>query len=164
MIYEPLLQDLLTLRQGSLADLDKIKELFTGTITTICTNDYTNEQIAVWASTVENSHRWQDAVESQFFIIAEIDNEIVGFGSLDNNSYIDFMYVHKDYQRMGIAETLMNALETEARDCGTTILKSDVSKTAKTFFEKKGFKVITEQINLRKGIEIVNYKMRKELI
>lgn len=164
MIYEPLLQDLLTLRQAALTDLDEIKELFTATITTVCTNDYTPEQIAVWASTVENSHRWYDAVAGQLFLLAEMDDKIVGFASLDNNTYIDFMYVHKDYQRQGIAETLMEELENEARDLGVTAITSDVSKTAKPFFEKIGFVVITEQLNLRKGVEIVNYKMRKELL
>lgn len=163
MIYEPLLQDPLTLRQAVLTDLDEIKELFTATITTVCTNDYTPEQIAVWASTVENSHRWYDAVASQFFLLAEIDDKIVGFASLENNTHIDFMYVHKDYQRQGIAETLMNELETEARDLHAMALTSDVSKTARPFFERIGFDVITKQLNPRKGVEIVNYKMSKKL-
>ncbi|RWW92334.1 GNAT family N-acetyltransferase [Flavobacterium cerinum] len=164
MIYEPLLQDPLTLRQAVLTDLDEIKELFTATITTICTNDYTPEQIAVWASTVENSHRWYDAVAGQLFLLAEMDDKIVGFASLDNSTYIDFMYVHKDYQRQGIAEILMEELEIEARDFGTITLTSDVSKTARPFFERIGFEVVTEQLNLRRGVEIVNYKMSKALL
>lgn len=37
------------------------------------------------------------------------------------------------------------------------------SITAKPFFEKKGFKIIAEQVNDVKNVEVMNYKMTKEL-
>lgn len=43
-------------------------------------------------------------------------------------------------------------------------LTADVSKTAKPFFEKKGFLLVKEQENLLDDVLIVNYKMRKDLI
>lgn len=82
---------------------------------------------------------------------------------MDKNIYIDFMYVHKDYQRQGIAETLLLAIEDKAGNAGTTTITSDISKTARPFFERKGYKVIKEQINIRQGIEIINYKMSKDI-
>ena len=35
----------------------------------------------------------------------------------------------------------------------------DVSITAKSFFEKKGFIILSEQLIVRKEIELTNYKM-----
>jgi putative acetyltransferase len=164
MINEPPRQTLLTLRQATLDDLDEIKQLFTDTLNAVCTNDYDADQLAIWSSTAQNTHRWHDAVYSQYFPLAMVDDEIAGFGSLDNGRYIDFMYVHKNHQRQGIAETLMEILIAEAYKCGTRTVTSDVSITARPFFEKMGFIMIREQVNLRKGIEIINYKMAKELI
>lgn len=41
---------------------------------------------------------------------------------------------------------------------------SEVSITAKPFFEKQRFIVLSEQTILRKGVELTNYKMEKRLI
>ena len=59
---------------------------------------------------------------------------------MENNDYIDFLYVHKDYQRHGIADRLYFEIEKEAIKRNATILSSDVSETAKRFFEKKASK------------------------
>lgn len=153
----------ISLRQATHEDLPEMKKLYVGTITTVCTDEYTPEQIAIWASSAQKTQRWIDLIEHQLVLIARKDNKIVGFCSLDKNIYIDFMYVHKDYQRQGIAETLLLAIEDKAGNAGTSTITSDISKTARPFFERKGYKVIKEQINIRQGIEIINYKMSKDI-
>jgi putative acetyltransferase len=150
-------------RHARLNDLKEIQQLFVETIETICRHDYTAEQIAVWTSSIENTKRWTDKLMTQYFLIAEIDNKIIGFASLGNDDYIDFMYVHKNYQRRGIADLLYSKIEARAVNQGTTLLTSDVSITARAFFAKKGFKVVAEQKNDIKGVEIINYKMAKEI-
>jgi len=154
----------IVIRPAKLSDLAAIQELFVETIETVCRHDYSPEQIAVWTSSVENTKRWTDKLMKQYFIIAEIDHKIVGFASLENNEYFDFMYVHKDYQRQGIADDLYSEILARAiKKQSTTVLTSDVSITARPFFEKKGFKIIAEQKNDIKGVEVMNYKMTKEL-
>lgn len=44
-------------------------------------------------------------------LLAISDGKIAGFSSLRDGDYLDFMYVHKDCQRMGVAETLLKAIE-----------------------------------------------------
>lgn len=151
------------IRQAKQNDLDELQKLFVDTINAVCRYDYSTEQIAVWTSSIENTNRWVDKLMKQYFLIAEIDNKIVGFASLENYEYFDFMYVHKDYQRQGIADNLYSEILAKAIKHGSTLLTSDVSITAKPFFEKKGFKVIAEQKNDIKGIEVINYKMTKDL-
>ena len=138
--------------------------MFVDTISTICKDDYSPDQIKAWTSSIENTHRWIDKLTSQYFLIAELDNKIVGFASLENNDYFDFLYVHKDYQRQGIADMLYSEIEKEAISRNATVLSSDVSKTARIFFEKKGFKTIASQTNIIKDVEIINYKMTKTLV
>ena len=147
------------LRQANLNDLEEMQILFVDTIKSTCKNDYNKEQINVWTSSVKNMERWKSILSNQYFIIAEVENKIVGYGSLENGNYIDFMYVHKDYLRQGIANLLFKSLKKKSIKLGFDSLTSDVSITARPFFETKGFRIIKENKNVIKGVEIINYKM-----
>jgi len=151
------------LREATIADLPEMKELFRGTIMDICANEYDADQRKQWASSSEKTERWENLIKEQFVLLAVKQDVIVGFGSLLNGNYLDFMYVHKDYQRQGIADLLLRALETEAARRKTTVVTSDISKTARPFFEKKGYVVVKEQENQRGDVILINYKMEKEL-
>lgn len=155
--------DQIILRAASLNDLPEMKELYRGTIMEVCANDYDLEQCTVWASSAEKTERWNDLINNQYVVLAVKNNVIVGFGSLLNGNYLDFMYVHKDYQRQGIADTLLIALEAEALRQKAQVITSDISKTARPYFEKKGYIVLAAQENTRGDIVLVNYKMKKQL-
>lgn len=150
-------------RKGQINDLTELQKLFVDTITTICASDYDKQQIEAWTSSVENKKRWDEILTKQFILVAQDQDKIVGFATLDNGNYFDLLYVHKDYQRQGIAQRLLYDIEAEARQVKQPELTSDVSKTAKPFFEKNGFKTTEEQTNIRQGIKIINYKMIKQL-
>lgn len=153
----------LEIRQGRLPDLPELQQLFVETITTVCSADYDGRQIQVWTSSVTNQQRWLDIIHQQYILIAVDQEKIVGFCSLDKGNYVDFLYVHKDYQGQGIAKKLYADIEDEAIRLGKTQLSSDVSKTARPFFEKMGFRVVTEQTVERQGVELTNYKMEKSI-
>jgi putative acetyltransferase len=153
----------LKIRHAKGEDLAVLQQLFIDTISVVCSKDYTTEQISVWTSSIKKTQRWLDMIENQFFLLVEIGDKIVGFGSLENGDHVDMLYVHKDFQRQGIADLLYSHLEKEAINQNKTILTSNVSKTARRFFEKKGFIIISKQTKIRKGVEISNYKMAKEL-
>lgn len=141
-----------------------MKLLFAETITYVCKDDYTNEQLAVWKSGVENEERWQKVMEDQLILVALHGDKTVGFCTLDQGNYIDLLFVHKDYQHQGIAQALYTQIEQKAIQQEESKLSADVSKTAKPFFEKMGFKVNAEQTVTVKGIDLINYKMSKSLI
>ncbi|MEQ8517980.1 MAG: GNAT family N-acetyltransferase [Cytophagales bacterium] len=147
------------IRTVNLEDIQFLQKLFIETIESSCKNDYTPEQIKAWTSTAENIDRWNSMVEKQFSLIAQLNNKILGFASLQNDNYVDFLYVHKDFLRNGIANVLYDNLKKESTEKGCQKMSSDVSKTARPFFESKGFKVVRENKKLIKGVEIVNYYM-----
>jgi putative acetyltransferase len=151
------------IRKASKADLESIQALFVGSINAIKLEDYSAEVLKVWASSIENKERWLRKIKTQYFLIAEQESEIIGFASLEHHSHIDMLYTHKDYQRMAIAQTLFDVLETEALKNNTQQLTADVSITAKAFFEKNGFETLSTKKNKIDGLEIINFKMRKEL-
>lgn len=151
------------IRKGRLNDLAEMQKLFVDTIKIVCCADYNEEQIEVWTSSIEHEQRWNDIMLNQVVFIALSDEKIVGFSSLGNMNYIDLLYVHKDYQGQGIAFQLYMAIEEQAVQLKQKELNSDVSKTARPFFEKMGFIVVGEQIVLRQNIELTNFKMKKKI-
>ena len=153
----------MTIRIGNIDDLNELQQLFVDTVKFVCKADYNDKQVDVWTSGIENKQRWQDILTNQFVIVAQDKDKITGFCTLDKGNYLDLLYVHKDFQRQGIAYKLYSDIEKEAKRQGQNKLTSGVSKTAKPFFEKIGFRVLSEQkVNL-KGVELTNYKMTKNI-
>lgn len=155
--------EILILR-AKLSDLVEILQLFKDTVHAICKSDYYVEEINSWTSSVQHTQGWTDKINLHYFLVADLDTEIIGFVYLDNNDTVDLLYVHKNYQRQGIANKLYDELERKAVAENVTILYSNVSKTAVPFFDKMGYKVLVEQKNNRQGIEMVNYKMAKHVL
>ncbi|MEN2489170.1 GNAT family N-acetyltransferase [Flavobacterium sp. B11] len=151
------------IRKATISDLTEMQQLYIETIQSVCKNDYNTAQIEAWISGVKNTERWTAVIETQFVLLAIIKNKIAGFGTLKDGNYIDFFYIHKDFQRQGIADKMLNELETEARKHHSKTITSDISITAKPFFEKKGFVAKAAQKNIRLGVELINFKMEKEL-
>ncbi|AZB18211.1 GNAT family N-acetyltransferase [Chryseobacterium indologenes] len=151
------------IRKGNENDLDEMKQLFAETITSICKDDYTEEQLEAWRSGAENNERWLKVIHEQFVLVAISEHTIVGFATLDQGNYLDLFFVHKNYQHQGIASQLYEQIENAARKQTERYIRSDVSKTAKSFFEKLGFYVLKEQIAPIKGIALTNFKMQKNL-
>ncbi|WP_158861267.1 GNAT family N-acetyltransferase [Lunatibacter salilacus] len=151
----------ISIRPSTVDDLAQIQKIFVETILTICKDDYSPEQIQAWTSSVENTERWLEKLNSQYFVVAEVPGQIVGFASLENDNHIDLLFVHKDFQRQGIANKLYSEIAEEALKKKATTLNSNVSQTARPFFENKGFKIIKRNTKLIMGVEIFNYKMAK---
>jgi len=153
----------ITTREAKLSDLSELQSLFVETIRKIAIQDYSPAQIEAWVAGVRNQQRWENAIQDQYFLVATLKSTIVGFGSLTEDAYLDFLYVHKDYQRKGVARALYQALEEEAIRNGHHQITTDASKTARGFFAARGFSVTQENQKLIKGIEIINYRMKKVL-
>lgn len=80
----------LLIRSANINELEEIQTLFSETISTVCKNDYSPEQINAWKSSVKNVQRWRDKLVSQYFIIALSNDKIAGYASLENDNHLDF--------------------------------------------------------------------------
>lgn len=153
----------LRIEEATIADFPIIKELFYETITTVCTDDYSPEQIQLWSSSIKDEERWKEKIRTQYFIKVLSNDVVVGMGSLENGNYIDVIYVHKDHQRKGIAQFLLNHLIQTAKENNYGSIHSDVSFTAWPFFEKNGFQKSKMNRIIKDGVEINNYKVGRAL-
>ena len=155
--------EILTLRIAKTEDLEALQILYRNSIEDFCKKDYDAQQREIWKNGTENKQRWMNALQSQYFLVGEFHGQIVGFGSLENGNYIDFMYTAIGYQRLGVAQSIYDCLLIKAIQSGADAILADVSKTARSFFEKQGFTVVRENINVINGVEIPNFRMQKLL-
>lgn len=147
------------LRNYSKTDCTELAELFYDTVHTVNAKDYTREQLAAWATGEVNLEAWNKSFLAHHTVVAELDGQIVGFGDMDETGYLDRLYVHKDYQRRGVATAICDALE---RNTKASELTTHASITARPFFEKRGYTVVRQQQVERGGELLTNFVMRKE--
>jgi len=151
-------------RQADAGDLPAIRQLFADTVTYVNARHYDFEQVAVWARAAGNELRWLEKLRQQYFVVAGHNGSIAGFASISSEGYLDFLYVHRDHQRKGIAQALLAAIEEKAISVGNRVIESDVSITARPFFEKNGFVVVRQQTVKIEGIALINFRMKKQLL
>lgn len=152
---------MLKIRKATVEDADSIRELFRDTITSVNKKDYDEKQIAIWASGSENKNGWEIKITEQNFLVAEIDSKIVGFSSITDEGYIDFMFTHKDHQHQGIATKMLFVLEEIANEKKLEKVWAEVSITARPFFYSKGFRVTERFEKEVKGVKFDDCIMTK---
>lgn len=145
------------IRKYQSSDCKEITELFYNTIHTVNTRDYTKEQVDVWAPEEPDLDKWNESLLAHCSIVATEDNRIVGFGDIDETGYLDRLFVHRDYQRQGIASALCDRLEQAVP--GRIFVHASI--TARPFFESRGYRVVKQQQVERKGIFLTNFVMEK---
>lgn len=149
------------LRKYVPADCTELARLFFDTVHAVNAKDYTKEQLDAWASGQVDLIAWNQSFLAHNTIIAEADGVIAGFGDMDSTGYLDRLYVHKDYQRRGVAAAICDALEAELYNASQLCFTTHASITARPFFEVRGYRVIRRQVVQRQGILLTNYVMEK---
>lgn len=151
-------------RKYKAEDCAMLAELFYNTVHTVNARDYSKEQLDVWATGEIDLDKWNQSFLNHTTLVVEMDDKIVGFADMDNSGYLDRLYVHKDYQRKGIATELVKALEVAMKKENMIFFETYASITAKPFFEKLGYGVKAENIVERNGVFLKNFRMIKFII
>ena len=147
------------IRQYKEKDCVSISNLFYETVHSVNAKDYMQAQLFAWAKNRTQLLSKNDAFLNQFTLVAEIGEDIIGFGSIDESNCLDMLYVGKDFLRQGVATALCNQLEK-----GRRVVKTYASITAKPFFEKRGYTVVRENHVERLGLILTNYEMQKSTL
>lgn len=150
----------MTVRKYASSDCEETAELFFQTVHAVNAKDYSKEQLDVWATGDMDLKQWDGSFCAHYAVVAVEDGKIVGFGDIDGNGYLDRLYVHKDFQRRGIATAICGELEG-AVTADRIVTHSSI--TAKPFFEQRGFRTVKEQQVIRRGIALTNFVMEKRI-
>lgn len=166
------------LREAGHEDIEKMSMLFRETVRTVNAADYTVEETEDWAACGEKPAHWVDLMKQLYFVVAEVvegksnraipdaptgEEEMAGFASISNEGYLHSMFVHKNYQGCGVATALLRTVEDYAVRHGVVSIRSEVSITARPFFEHEGYEVTREQKRKAMQLELTNFVMEKKI-
>jgi putative acetyltransferase len=147
------------------ADAADTLAIFLAAVTETAAADYSPEQIQAWARPeARDLPTWHASMQERNSYVATVDGAPAGFSDVNSAGYIDMLFVAPRYQRHGVARQLIARVEAHARTAQLTELTSDVSITARPFFERHGFTVEAEQHAVSGGMTLTNYKMTKKLL
>lgn len=156
--------DEIAMRPLTEQDIPQMQELFRTTVLTVNARDYTEEEVKDWASCGDSVEHWKELLYANSYIGAtDIQGNIIGFSSMNCDGHLHSMFVHKDWQGKGVASLLLAEVEKMASEYGVHKICTEVSITARPFFEKRGYRVVAEQKAKANKLFMTNYRMEKEI-
>ncbi len=151
---------MLTIRNYQETDAEALWAIHFNTIRTINIQDYSQKQVEAWAP---NSFKkdWERCMNNLSPFIAQINGVIVGYTDLQANGLINHFFCHHKYQGIGIGRALMTHVLSVGKERDVKRYHSEVSITARPFYEHFGFNVFKKQeVELREQ-KFINFVMEK---
>jgi putative acetyltransferase len=134
-------------------DLEAVVILFQRSVREVASRDYLPAQISAWARRLGMGG----------VFVYEQNDQIAGFARVDDTGCVDLLYVHPEVQRQGVARALFDRVISWAVSRGIRHLWSEVSITARPFFESIGFRVVRQQVVERRGVSLQNFRMARDI-
>lgn len=154
----------IVIRIAQQADRIELRDLYKNTVLVVNRRDYSQDEVEDWASCGDDVSNIEEMIKTHYFIVAvNRVSQIVGFSSITPEGYLHSMFVHKDFQSKGIATMLLEEIERYAIAKGIMRITSEVSLTARPFFDKKGYVVEQEQKRQANKLSLTNFWMAKTL-
>jgi putative acetyltransferase len=156
------------IREMRVEDARTFLEVQRAAVRGIAAKDYTPDVIDAWAPipvTEKQVEQVRSNPESEYRLIAEIDGQVAGIGSLiAKNNELRACYVAPEASRKGVGSALIHEIERVARERGVAFLELDSSVTAAPLYAMHGYEVLgyTEHV-LGSGQRMACVKMRKNL-
>ncbi|MFW1503655.1 N-acetyltransferase family protein [Vibrio parahaemolyticus] len=152
---------MITIRHYSVEDAKALWDIHFYTIRNINIRDYSQAQVEAWAPERLDPSIWEKWMKGLSPFVAEIDGVIVGYTDLQASGLIDHFFCHHEYQGKGVGKALMNHVFKVGNSRGIKRYFSEVSITARPFYEHFGFKVVQAQEIEVRGQKLRNFVMEK---
>lgn len=149
------------IRNYQTSDAKALWEIYFHTVRNVNVRDYSQQQVEAWAPSSFDSELWQKRMNELLPFVAELDGCVVGYTDLQPNGLIDHFFCHHECQGKGVGRALMEHVLAVGRVRGASRYFSEVSITARPFYEHLGFKVVNEQEVEMRGVKLTNYVMEK---
>lgn len=154
---------MITVRRAAEADIARMSEVLTASITELCGLDHGNDPaaIAAWTAnkTPEGVRRILENPEVTMFV-AERDGVVAAVGCVQGSNEIGLNYVHPAHRFRGVSRALLAAMEQSMREAGVTEATLKATQTAHEFYRANGWQ---DAGDLYTGRWIDAWPMRKSL-
>jgi len=137
--------------------------VFQRSVHEVASRDYSPAQVAAWAPEHPYLEAWSPRLGRGGVFVCECHDEIAGFARVDDSGYVDLLYIHPEFQRQDVGLALFQRMIAWVSSRGVGRLISDVSVTARPFFERVGFRVVKSQEVERRGVRLRNFRMERKI-
>ncbi|MFQ3185655.1 MAG: putative acetyltransferase [Marinomonas primoryensis] len=152
---------LITIRRYKEDDTEALWNIYFHTVRNINIRDYSKEQVEAWAPDVFDMPIWKKRMQGLDPFVAVMNGVIVGYTDLQPNGLVDHFFCHHQYQGQGVGKALMNHVLRVGEQRKVKRFYSEVSITARPFYECFGFRVVQEQEMEVRGQMLRNFVMEK---
>ncbi|WP_425453910.1 GNAT family N-acetyltransferase [Oceanobacillus arenosus] len=137
-------------------------------------SDYAEQTVEMWRNSKEQAigQKEMHSFDSHIYFINHIlpvqfqidlaimEESVVGIIAY-NETEISQLYIHKDYQGIGLGQMLLN--KVKAQSGGRLTLNTfEVNKNAQLFYEKNGFKIIGKGNENEENLPDIQYEWEVE--
>lgn len=154
-----------TIRSYEISDAPALAELRYASVHSLGAAAYTQEQLHAWCPAQETVKSVRARCEDgrQNWVALAADKRIIGMIDLEANGHVDYLYVHPEHARRGLASGLLAHMERAARAARLDRIFTEASELARPAFTKAGFHVRHRRDFEIRGVMIHNYAMEKTL-
>ncbi len=154
---------MIVIRDYTESDADVLWVLFFNTIRKINRRDYSQSEVEAWACDSMDSETWIKRMNGLSPFVAEIDGVVVGYTDLQSDGLIDHFFCHHEFQGKGVGRVLMNHVFEVGESRGIHRYYSEVSITARPFYEHLGFRFVKEKVAEVRG-QTLKYNLMEKII
>ncbi|WP_061809092.1 GNAT family N-acetyltransferase [Rossellomorea vietnamensis] len=134
---------------------------------------YAKETVAMWRESKERAigQKEKHTVESHLYFLtniltrqyqvdlALINGKVAGMAAY-NKTEISQLYIHVDYQGLGIGQLFLDKAKAKSSGC-LTLYTFEVNENARRFYEKNGFVVIGRGHENEENLPDIQYEWRR---
>ncbi len=150
------------IRRSTEGDAAELARLHRGTIRHVNSSDYSPAQIKAWAGRT-SAAKFRRHHQTQIRFVATEQGKIIGFADFGKDGSFGGLYVHKDFVGQGVGTKLIKKIEEMGKKRGVKVFEFLSTKTAKHFYERKGYLCLGKKMYRVADQKLLVYKMRKTL-
>lgn len=132
------------IRRAEHRDAEAIIIAHVSSIREVCAKDYTPEQIKAWAGRKFKANLWCQTMDRDLVWVVEVEGIVRGYGHLaimgEGKAEVMGLYLAPEALGKGAGKELFKMILTEARKNGASDIELHSTLTAKTFYERQGFR------------------------
>jgi putative acetyltransferase len=154
-----------SLRWYEACDAEKLAGLYRRSVLHYGPAAYSAAQVRAWAATVSADKIAERSGDGRLVVVAvDTANNILGWGDLEADGHIDFLYTAPEAGGRGVGSTVLGVLEQHARARSMPRLYVEASVLAQPLFTRRGFVLLRRNELSLRGVAIHNYSMEKRLL
>lgn len=121
---------------------------------------YNEDQRHVWLAAPKSGPEWHEHLASQAIAVAETNNIIIGWMSLTQDGYLDFVFIRPAYQGTGIFRKLFAMIFELAVSQKHANILVHASLMAQPAFSAMGFEIVKKESVDLDGQRLDRYEMQ----